>query len=566
MASVSGLLCALILVDIRSTTLYSIPFIALAAFFAMSEIFVVHFEFGRESHTFSLVELPLVIGLLFARPLHLVAAHALGATLALLFHRKQSFVKLTFNVAAFALEDCVALLIFHGIVPTATILSISTWVGALAATISASLISILAVSGAIALSNGKQSGSDWAQRVGFGMFASVVTTSVGLVLAILATTKSAAIALLATPITGMYVAHRVYIAHREEHQSLEFLHASTRVQHQSEDLESRVFALLDQARRTFRTDVAALSYSAIGDPDHVALTVVGPDDARSSLSVGNRGAGWDTLLRTTPHSYGCILSRRDGDLDGFIDGLSLDDAMIVPLHGETLAMGHLLVANRQSDVSHFSTEELRVFETFAGHVSLGLESGELEHSVQQLRIVERQLTHRATHDPLTGLANRTLFIDRLADRLTDAAPESIALIAIDLDDFKTVNDTWGHQVGDKLLMVLAQRLRSSLRGDDLAVRVGGDEFAVLADAATGQHTALRLAERINSALTGRVNVDGIFVNLAVSIGVALNNEQSDIATLLDDADKAMYIAKARGKGCIEVFRPEGPGSPVGLSA
>ena len=114
MLGVSAALCAFVVANLAPLHRASLPFLALVSLFAMAEIFVVHFELGRESHTFSLVEIPIVLGLLFVDPLLLVAAHVIGAGAALALYRRQAPVKLLYNVAAFALEDCLALLIFHG--------------------------------------------------------------------------------------------------------------------------------------------------------------------------------------------------------------------------------------------------------------------------------------------------------------------------------------------------------------------------------------------------------------------------------------------------------------------
>src|SRR5439155_4695664 len=129
-------------------------------------------------------------------------------------------------------------------------------------------------------------------------------------------------------------------------------------------------------------------------------------------------------------------------------------------------MGTIMVANRMGDVSTFDEEDLKLFETLSNHASVALEKGRLEESVAKLTELEGQLKHQAFHDSLTGLANRALFSDRVEhalvhrNRLHD---NSIAVLFLDVDDFKTVNDSLGHEAGDQLLIAVAERLRSCLR-------------------------------------------------------------------------------------------------------
>jgi diguanylate cyclase (GGDEF)-like protein len=153
----------------------------------------------------------------------------------------------------------------------------------------------------------------------------------------------------------------------------------------------------------------------------------------------------------------------------------------------------------------------------------------------------------AHHDPLTGLANRAMFRERVNKRLADHGP--CAVLFVDLDDFKTVNDTLGHAAGDKLLVEVANRLRNCVRADDLVARLGGDEFAVLVDTAA---TAQRLADRIGGALTEPVRLDDQLVSAPASVGIAVATGDVDTETLLRSADIAMYSSK----GSYQVFQPE----------
>ncbi len=177
------------------------------------------------------------------------------------------------------------------------------------------------------------------------------------------------------------------------------------------------------------------------------------------------------------------------------------------------------------------------------------------------KALEHELRYKALHDLLTGLANRSLFIERLAATLNQLdATTKAAVIFIDLDDFKTVNDGMGHLLGDAVLIEVADRLRRCVRPGDLAARLGGDEFAVLIEGVAGSRDARRLGERILAALSEPVTLEGRELRMGASIGVALTGATQDqdgaVKGLLRDADQAMYSAKLRGKGRLQIFDPQ----------
>ena len=175
--------------------------------------------------------------------------------------------------------------------------------------------------------------------------------------------------------------------------------------------------------------------------------------------------------------------------------------------------------------------------------------------VTDRRALEDELSHQARHDPLTGLPNRVLLLDRLRERAAptaDAARSSVILV--DLDGFKNVNDTLGHPAGDELLQVAAQRLLGCVREGDTAARLGGDEFAVVARGGPGAG-AVAVGRRIVDVLRQPFTVAGQEVRIGASIGIAYTAAARTAEDLLRDADIAMYVAKNTGKGRVEVFEP-----------
>ena len=178
--------------------------------------------------------------------------------------------------------------------------------------------------------------------------------------------------------------------------------------------------------------------------------------------------------------------------------------------------------------------------------------------VTEHRRLQNELTHQAFHDPLTGLANKALFRDRVDHAATRLQRQGgqLAVLFIDLDDFKTVNDSLGHSAGDSLLRVVSDRLSRCVRAGDTAARLGGDEFAVLMDVLVDPNDAIDVAERIIVALQEPVVLDGLLVSATASIGIAYGSAGAGSDEMLRNADLAMYTAKAGGKNCCRVFARE----------
>ncbi|MDQ4106720.1 MAG: diguanylate cyclase, partial [Actinomycetota bacterium] len=173
------------------------------------------------------------------------------------------------------------------------------------------------------------------------------------------------------------------------------------------------------------------------------------------------------------------------------------------------------------------------------------------------RELERRLRHEALHDPLTKLPNRALFADRLEHALAQAkrTGESVAVLFLDLDGFKSVNDTLGHEAGDQLLISFGHRLRSSVREADTVARLAGDEFTVLLEHLTDEDEAILVINRIQNNLETPFRIKGRQMPVTTSIGLSYSDPSADPGELLNQADEAMYRAKERGKARYEVYRP-----------
>jgi diguanylate cyclase (GGDEF)-like protein/PAS domain S-box-containing protein len=169
--------------------------------------------------------------------------------------------------------------------------------------------------------------------------------------------------------------------------------------------------------------------------------------------------------------------------------------------------------------------------------------------VTEQRRAAQQLRYAARHDELTGLPNRSFLMHKLADRLATAGVDEIAVLFVDVDQFKVINDSLGHEVGDQLIREVARRLKAALRDDDVLARFGGDEFIVVLHG-----DALEVAERLRRAVHPPVQIDDHDLYVTASIGYSTNYEAGMSPNdLLRDADAAMYRAKARGRDCVEAF-------------
>jgi diguanylate cyclase (GGDEF)-like protein len=248
--------------------------------------------------------------------------------------------------------------------------------------------------------------------------------------------------------------------------------------------------------------------------------------------------------------------------------------ILVPLVGKRRFLGGIAAIDKLDD-RDFTEHDVELLAMFSRQIGFAVENAmyveelqtanertetyrrQLEQTNQQLTRTNEELEHLALHDPLTGLPNRSLVIDRVQQAILTARrnQEPMALLMLDLDHFKEVNDTLGHLVGDKLLMRVGERFQSSLREPDTLGRLGGDEFAIVLPRAD-QKDALIVAEKLQDALRRPVDIDQNSFSVAASIGISIYPDHGpDPSSLLRSADIAMYVAK-RARNEFAVYQPE----------
>jgi diguanylate cyclase (GGDEF)-like protein len=309
-----------------------------------------------------------------------------------------------------------------------------------------------------------------------------------------------------------------------------------------EDIDELLREALRVLKRVLGIDMAGVVKVV---PEEQALVVVAgipenPDQLGRTIPAGTGSHSGYTLATGTP------VIVRDWDTETRFDKIDESgeskSGLSVMIRAANRSFGVLIA---QSDEHReFGTQDVNFMQAIANVIGNAVERREEEERTR----------YEALHDPLTGLPNRNLFLDRLAAALAEAERRetSVGVIFLDLDQFKLVNDSLGHAAGDELLAAVAPRLEESLRPSDTIARFGGDEFAVLAEVKTDRD-AIRIAERIRQALTHPFKLRQREHFVSASMGISLGRGQKAPEAMIRDADAALYRAKERGRGGYELF-------------
>jgi diguanylate cyclase (GGDEF)-like protein len=532
------------------------PWWVLAIGFIAAERCVVHFHLRRSSHAFSLGELPLVIGLVFADPTQLVLGGLAGYLVALGTDRELPVVKVAFNLAQLSLGAGLATVVFEAIAGPHWSAGPGTWAGALGGAIASALVAVALISAAISLSEGWVGRRIVCRMLVMDLVVTVINTALACAGASMLASDPWAAALLLIPAGAMLVAYRAYLAERQRHKGLEFLHEATRTISRSPDIDRELQDLLGRAMETFRVEVAeVVLLSADGRPP--LRTTLTADGTREVMLPVEQEVADALCALVSPDAPAVAFQPpwRCAALGEHFERTGIEHGMVAMLPGETRQMGIMLLANRLGVRQAFAPEELRLLEALANNAGVALQYDRLESAVSRLTELQAQLEHQAFSDALTGLANRERFLHRLREALAGGGGP-VAVLFLDLDDFKTINDSLGHAAGDALLRVVGRRLRHSVRPADIAARLGGDEFAVLLREVRGRGEAELAAERIRAALRPPVVLAEGRFTVELSIGIAVGQPgELGADELVRNADVAMYGAKRSGKGRLSVFQP-----------
>jgi diguanylate cyclase (GGDEF)-like protein len=531
----------------------ALPWPVLAAGFCIAEMKVVAVHFRRESHSFSLSEFPAVIGLFFLSPLDYLLALLVGSAIALVVAERQAPAKLAFNLSSFALSGVVALAVFHEIVTMDGALEPIDWAAAFGASLASTVVGALTTATVITISGGAPQYEKLPEMLQFGGIVAIANTSLALLAVSLFLVSPLSLILLVVPLATVFVAYGAYVSEREKHERLELLYQSSRILQHSPELDSSLVALLEHARNMLRAEWAQIILYPRKNSDE-ALRTISRHEGDTVVMEPVADLAQDAIEQRVrneqrPFLYIPLPTHR-------VFG-SIRQAMVSPLRGESELLGSIVIANRLTEATTFTAEDLKLLETLANQSAIALENGQLEQSLAELSRLKEQLRYQAYHDPLTNLGNRSLFVERVDERLARSTPGKVPVVLfLDLDDFKVVNDTLGHAAGDRLLAAAADRIRSCVRADDVAARLGGDEFAVLIEDQADLSRAIAVANRIIESVRLPFPIENQEMSVTASIGIAAATSDTTAADeLLRNADVAMYIAKANGKGRSAVFEP-----------
>ena len=369
--------------------------------------------------------------------------------------------------------------------------------------------------------------------------------------------------LLFPPAAACALAVHGYRIERPKQGQLEQLSAVLRETDGATALERGSRQLLTAARRLFRAEYAEILLLPAKSGETALRSAARNGEERLMRPV--RVTDADALAIEAVREIGLVPLVVPGGLphppalDRVLSARGLRDGMIGVLTAKRDVVGLVIVGDRTGEPPTFTAEDVPMFSTFCGHAAVVLENGRLEQSLEELTALKEQLRHQAFHDALTALPNRVLFTERVAasiDRLRRAGEEAgPTVLFLDLDDFKVVNDTWGHAAGDELLIHAAERLRRIVRPSDTPARLGGDEFGVLLDDDEPEsgHAA---AERISLAFLEPFTVAGHTASVRPSIGIAVAEPGMSTEQLLRNADVAMYTAKSSDANRVATYEAE----------
>jgi diguanylate cyclase (GGDEF)-like protein len=532
---------------------FHLPWPVLAGLFAASVALRIHLQFRREVHSVTLMELPLVLGLHFIHPAGLVLARLAGSVPTLVLHSRQRGPKLLFNVALFGLEACMAALIFSWLLAGRAPVGTAGLVATFGAVLATDLLSAILVMAAISLQEGTLDLAAARQALASGTVAAITNTSLALIAVVVLAADRQVAWLLLVVIGILFVAYRAYASLRQQHERLRRLHHFTRSIAHSEQSGAVAATILAETQELLRAERAELTLFPNGRGP--LRTVLNPEGRPETSPATDAGPALEVLRQAIASEQGILLSPpiTDQVLRQALREQGITDAIVAPLAGAGMA-GTLLVANRLGDVGTFEGQDLTLLQTLAGQAGVALARGQL---IDDLHRAAAEREYQALHDPLTGLPNRTLFTERVRQAATALGPDGrLAVLLVDLDRFKEINDTLGHVSGDLVLREVGVRLRAGLPDSHTVARLGGDEFAVLVPALPDWDSAVAVGQLVRATLGQPLPIEQLELEVTGSIGIALGPDHGeDPELLLQRADVAMYQAKEAHIG-IEVYAAE----------
>jgi diguanylate cyclase (GGDEF)-like protein len=509
-----------------------------------AELCLFSVRYRNDAQTFTLGEISYAIGAAFYPPKQFLAATAIGLTLVFL-GRRAPITRLLFNVGATSLAASVVIATTRVLAgPHPQTNSLRLWFGIIFGAAIASAVQALLVGIVRTIAEKRWAALTEAPRIiFFSELNSIAVAAMGVLIAIVLSVAPGVAIVGTVPLGLLYLAFSQIVREHTRRSNVEFLYETAQSIHNTPDIEQALTKLIERSRTSFNADFGAVLLRRA-------------DSGQWMNFCAGKTIGGITRLDSQPQwipgpgdARICHRDTADQDELRLLNQLLANHILVYTLTVNDEVSGLLIMADQGQNESPFTQDNRRLFELLGQQVAIGVENSQLERSLGVLSRLEEELRHQANHDALTGLANRT----KLNEVLKLSTGSDRAVLLIDLDDFKIINDSLGHKAGDDVLIEVANRLRNAVREDDLVARLGGDEFAIVLSNGASRERALEVAERISTTMAPLMDINGRQVHMHASVGVAAAAAGVTMEELLRSADVAMYQAKNAGKGQHKLF-------------
>jgi diguanylate cyclase (GGDEF)-like protein len=506
-------------------------FLPLAVSLVVLTLRPINIEVGRGGLYIDLNEIALVLSLFCTGRQSLLGATMLGFLVGLGIRQSRAPVKIAFNFGSYCAGYALAALVFD-LFGRTDVKNPVSWIAAGAAIGAFNAATLVAVRIVLHLSGDPMLGSDSRRAVVLNVGQSVVTACLGVASLLLLTVHPLTIGLILLLAAGTTLPVRAYTRLRERHENLKIVHHFTGALRSCETFRTTIDQVLSETQTALNSQT-------------VELIIFGNELTRSRLGDGPAlpqidDRIWNRVVGRQEPVLIPMRTRKRIDRD-YLGQHQLKDLAAAPLVHDGMVFGVLTVTNHRYDADTFRRVDLELLATMANLAATSLQNHDL---ITQLRTEAETRFHEATHDALTGLPNRVDFGAKIDELLLDRNPSAgVALLFIDLNEFKSVNDTLGHHAGDELLVEVASRIKNILPLNWHASRLGGDEFS-LAGEFSDVAEVDAVVSKLQNSFKRPVDLEDIHFTVSAAVGVALAPEHgTHRSTLMRRADVAMYSAK-----------------------
>jgi diguanylate cyclase (GGDEF)-like protein len=500
----------------------------------------------QTSFNTGIAEVPLVLALFFSTPADLVIGLVVGQIAVEATRSARVAWRVGFAIAVHVFVVSLAILFFRTLLPNPSALDVKSW---------------LVVFGAWAIFN---------LRTAFGVFAMRITSaktpsysymvsvlsysfgsaSVGMLAAVLIAASPTSLIWLIPVVAAVVISTRVTGAELSQRQALEILAGAGNDLDTAIDFDATLHLIVARLRQVFRAELAQITLLPARPGSKAFRTTVSVDGPDEVVSPGIADLSVEFLDN---HRHGLIVnaSTEDNEARVILRRYNVDDALVAPVVIHNRACGYIVIGGHADEKDNkYRPTTLTVLQSLASQTAHLLQNKQLETAVADLSEREAELTYRAFHDPMTGLPNRALFMDRmkLATERQRRTGGTVTLALIGLDDLTLVNDRYGRAAGDYFLVAVAQTISGVLREGETASRFGGDRFAVVFEDPKGTSDD-EVARRIAAVMREPRQYGSADVTVTVSVGTTIIGSDSGLSLgeSLTEAETALVDAKSRGK-------------------